>query len=916
MLHGRPIPIKSIKMNKKISAIFILLFSVFNCAIVKAAEDPFLQLLKKLEAYTKNYPQEKVHLHLDKPYYAIGDDIWFKAYIVDTKTLTPTQTSNTLRVELIGPDHQLKKQLLLPINNGATWGDIKLSDTLTEGNYSLKAYTQWMGNAGSEFFFEKMIKVGNSWTNKVFTNTTFSTFKKANINYTETNIAISDESGRPTVKKEINYQVKYANKSLQSGKIKTDEQGEIKFSFPSPNNPSEIGNIFLSLTSAKGEKIAKIIPIKVVATALDVQFFPEGGNLVEGLVSKIAIKAINNTGLGTDISGKIVDNEDAEVASFQTIHLGMGSFFFSPLAGKSYHAKVTLADGTTASYPLPKAKASGVLLTVNNSDTAKINIKLTLSADMLNKGEINLVAHKNGKIFIHTTVPSTKQVTKVVLAKDQFPSGIIQLSLFTNQNIPIAERILFIANTADRISFKAKQLATTYKKREQIEVLLNASIEDQPVEGNFSVAVTNLDHVVPDIANESNILTQLLLTSDLKGYIEKPNYYFADPSEKTREDLDHLLLTQGWRKINWDLINQNQPLNPTFKPDQGLTVSGTITKNGKPLPTSKVALVSKSNSLSMLETISDENGKFSFGGLVFADSTRFILQASSEKDKKDVIINLDLLPVPIKSASTKQSDIEININSSLKTYLNASATHFNELGLLSRTILLKEVKIEKEQKANLPYSSNLNGPGNADQIIDVSQLDLANSVGQYLQGRILNVEIRGPLMLNLRNNNAVDVGKPLSNKSMAIALDGMLMGEDFVLGDLYPQTIASIEVLISPPKLAIYGPNGANGVLVVTSKRGGLRNNSMALSPGITKFVGNGYYQAREFYAPKYQVETDSKPDHRTTVFWKPDLTTDDKGEAKISYFNTDKVGTYRIVIEGIDAFGNLARQTYTYQVK
>jgi hypothetical protein len=155
---------------KKITLLFLLSFvGIISLSAFAKEDDPFAILLKKLQEIGKKYPQEKVHLHLDKPYYAIGDDIWFKAYITDAVTTLPTTISKILYVELINEKDSVKQQIKLPITAGITWGDFKLTDSLSEGNYRIRAYTQWMRNAGTAFFFDKTIKIGNSWANKVFT---------------------------------------------------------------------------------------------------------------------------------------------------------------------------------------------------------------------------------------------------------------------------------------------------------------------------------------------------------------------------------------------------------------------------------------------------------------------------------------------------------------------------------------------------------------------------------------------------------------------------------------------------------------------------------------------------------------------------------------------------------------------------
>ena len=141
------------KLKHYISCLALIVTLIFSAFTI--ADDPFAELLKKLEEFTKKYPQEKIHLHLDKPYYAIGDNIWFKVYTVDSRTSAPTMISKVVYVELFDEKDSLRSQLKLPMEMGLTWGDIKLPDTLKEGNYRIRAYTQLMRNAGPDFFFDK-----------------------------------------------------------------------------------------------------------------------------------------------------------------------------------------------------------------------------------------------------------------------------------------------------------------------------------------------------------------------------------------------------------------------------------------------------------------------------------------------------------------------------------------------------------------------------------------------------------------------------------------------------------------------------------------------------------------------------------------------------------------------------------------
>ncbi len=896
-------------MKNKIFILMIGVLCLFGLSAFRVDEDPFLALLKKLEEFSKKFPQEKVHVHLDKPYYAIGDDIWFKAYVLDGKMNTPTSISSILYVELVNEKNTVKKQLKLPIQNGICWGDFKLTDSLSEGNYRIRAYTQWMRNESTDFFFDKTIKIGDSWTNKVFTHTknVFST--EGNNEKVNTTLQFSSPKGQPYNNNDVSYEVELSGRIISKGKATTNNNGEINIGILN-TQPTiyKSGKITATITLANKQKITKTIPLTSTSAAIDVQFFPEGGSFVNELPNKIGVKAVNANGLGQNITGRVIDEEGQEVLTFATSYLGMGNFILNPLPNKSYKAIVTLPNGAEKTINLPKTEKNGYVLAVNNTDSTKIGVKIYISPDLLNKGDLKLIAHHNGEIYLSSNLPSTKQLIAINLPKEKFASGTVTFTLFSPQNLPVCERLAFVTNNLDKIDVNIEGLKTTYTTRSKVDLSLLAKENNKPTKGSFSVAVTNTSVVTPDIENETNIFTSLLLTADLKGYVEKPNHYFLKNDVKTSAELDNLLLTQGWRKINWDQIIDQKEMYIGFKPEKYMSIKGSISKSGKPVAYGKVSLFSNSGGFFAIDTLSDIQGKFSFDEIVFGDSTKFIVQARTDKKNKNVTIDLDISPNQQVTANKNIGDVNINVNTSLQSYLQQSEKFFEEQmakGFLQKTIMLSEVKVV-ETKNPAPNSQNLNGAGRADQIFTDKELETAFSLSQFLQGRALGVTIRDGMAYSNRTNGGL----------MTIVLDGMNMGEDFSLDNIVVQDIESVEILRSIGNTAIYGSNGVNGLLVITTKRGGEVNTYNRYAPGIIVYAPKGYYNSRSFYSPKYEVNPDSKPDLRTTVYWNPNIVSGTEGNGKFDYFNTDVQGTYRMVIEGIDTFGNLGRRVYTYEIK
>lgn len=894
-------------MKSKVILTFSFLFVLLGFTAFKMDDDPFTMLLKKLDDYTNKFTQEKVYLHLDKPYYAIGDDIWFKAYVINSKTLAPSTISKILYVELINERDSIKKLVKLPLMSGITWGDFKLTDSLSEGNYRIRAYTNYMRNFGTDFFFDKTIKIGNSWANKVFTETKYNFTKENNTDKVSATIHFEDKNGVAYKESDVSYDVQLDFRSVLKGRTKTNLSGDAVINFTSGNSlANKSGKIIATITLDNKQKVIKSIPVTATSKDIDVQFLPEGGTLVENLPQKIAIKAVNATGHGEDVKGTIVDEAGNTITTFQTDYLGMGNLVFNVQADKTFTAKIKFKDGSQRDIKLPLAQKSGYAVSINNLDTSKVVLKIMASPDLVNGEELKVVAQQGGNILYVSKAKMDKQVLIANILKKNLSPGIIQFTLFSGNNLPIAERLIFIKNNQDLIDIALNTDGVSEVRKGKTAFTFNASNQSKPIVGSFSVSVTNATKVVPDEDNESNILATLLLTSDLVGYIEKPNHYFLNDDLKTQRELDNLMLTQGWRRFLWKNIIKDVGPNITFKPENSISISGTVTKGNKPVPNGKVMLMANKGTIFIIDTVTNAEGKFVFDNLIFPDSTKFVVQARTKTDRKFVDINLDVVPGQIVTKNKNSADIEINVNNTLMQYIKESDNYFNEmsrLGLLERTIKLDEVTIT-EKRNPAKNSANLNGAGNADYIITSKDLSTCVTLSQCLQGRLPGVIFRGNVPYLMRSQN----------QEMSIILDGMRVEADF-LDNISPMDVESIELLKSIGNTAIYGSNGGGGVLVITTKRGGGDLNYNRYAPGVVTFNPKGFSASREFYAPKHETP-DSRIDLRSTIYWNPQVVAGDQGKAAFEFYNADELGQYRVVIEGIDAAGHLARKTFTYEVK
>jgi hypothetical protein len=905
-------------MNFKRLSVGILITFIIGAtlAFIKPDDELVTKIIAQLDKWRAEHPQEKVYLHFDKPSYAIGEDIWFKAYVTIGSEHKLSAYSETLNVDLIDDKDSVKRSLKLPLTAGLTVGDFALADTMEEGNYRIRAYTNWMRNEGEAYFFDKTITVVNAISNKVFTKTAY-TYSTLNGKQKVTAvITYTDMNGIAYVNKPISYEVEINGKSISRGKGITDDKGNLMANFIN-NLPVSItsGHINTEVKLDDKRTVAKTIPIKTISNKVDVQFFPESGNLINGVFEKIAFKAVGADGLGVDVKGFITDDQNNQVSELSQSHFGMGTVNFEPESGKTYKAHITYADGSEGIFDLPKAVDNGYVLSINSMRDDKVFVSIIPGKNTGNGtaslSGLTLIAQSGGELCYAGKSKDGATSFSAAIPKNKFPSGIIQFTLFSATGEPLNERLIFVQNP-DQLKLAVTTDKQSYKPREKVTISLNAKTsEDKPIIGSFSASVIDESTVTTNEVNESSIFSTLLLTSDLKGYIEKPNYYFTNVSNQTKADLDVLMLTQGYHRFEWKQLLAGKFTPIVFKAEKSLEVTGHLkTFGGKPVPNGKVTLFSTSGGTFIIDTVADADGKFTFKDLVFRDSIKFVIQARTAKDRKNLDITLDnVTPQPV-GPNKNAPDIQVNINDGASAYLLNSKKLYDEqvkYGIGNHTIVLKEVVIREKRENPFKNSANLNGAGNADQTLTSKDLQYGGGMlSQVLQGRLNFVIFKGGTPYSTRSQNT----------PMQIVLDGVYVEPDF-LDNLTPSDVATVEVLRTIGNTAIYGSRGSGGVLVITTKRGGdAVYNKYA--PGIATYAPKGYYKAREFYAPKYDdPKTNTQmQDLRSTIYWAPGLLTDKDGNTSMSFFNADAKGTYRVIIEGIDAEGNLGRQVYRYKVE
>ena len=562
-------------------------------------------------------------------------------------------------------------------------------------------------------------------------------------------------------------------------------------------------------------------------------------------------------------------------------------------------------------------------LSADGSDDAKVTVSVDAGKEYFKQNkdrDYTLVVVSAGVVtalnckLIHPAI-------KLTIEKRYLHTGVAAITLFSSGNEPLCERLVFIDNH-DQLNLKISSSKENFAKREKVKINLNVSdSKELAVKGHFSAAVIDENLMPKNKSNSENILSYFLLSSDLKGFVEEPGYYFAETSAATKQNLDLLMLTQGYRRFEWKrVLNKSNNQDIVSKPEQSLEISGMVNSmSGRPVANGNVTLLSPEGG--MLNEPTNEKGIFNFSNLMFTDTARFVLSAVNASGKNST--KLTLFPANVEPVLlSKPVDVgQILPDTGMTKYLNSFRNRVNEQFQYGnkKSILLKEVKIREKKKDDQYRTQSFAGAGNADQVLHSKDLLGGRlSTSLYLLRGVTLVTAGSTVVPYLTSELAMaGMHRPVP---MLVIIDGAELlptpNSPVDVNIITTNEVETIEILRTA-NASIYGMSGAGGVLIITTKQGG--SEVFKGEPvGVLPVKIAGFYKARTFYSPKYDVAVlpTSPRDFRSTIYWQPELITDKNGTASFEYFNADGTGTYRVIIEGIDSNGNLGRQEFDYKVK
>lgn len=762
--------------------------------------------------YSEKALQEKLYMHVDKGFYLAGDIIWFKIYVTDASLHQPLAISKVAYVEVLNETNQSILQAKISLQQGSGNGSLQLPVSINSGNYTIRGYTNWMKNAGADYFFEKKITIINT------------------------------------------------QKSRES---------------------------FSTATAS--------------ATAPDIRFFPEGGNLVTGITSRIACKVQGVDGKGIGYKGLIVDEKNDSITGFQSYRFGMGSFDFTPITGHRYKA-IIKTGSATYTRDLPEIFDRGYAMRLQANGNATINI--TAQTNLSDTGTLLLLLHTRQSL--KKVWQGKLQQGKAVFTVDPalLGEGISHFTLFNSAGQPLCERLYF-TYPKQKLSIDIKGVQPAYNTRSGVDMLVETTMQNRKENNtDLSIAVYRLDELQqPD---ESNIQTFFWLQSDLRGTIESPAFYFTGSREETLPAMDNLMLTHGWRRFKWDDILLERDPVYTFPPElNGHIITGKAVSavTGKPLENIETYISVPGLNTNFKTYISDTAGKLKFDFRYMKGSSEIIVQTNPTVDSL--------------------SRIELN-NPFAEQYSGNTAPSFYLSSARQAALLDQSINVQVQNqyagsqlKRFLPTADTASVFEKPDAVYMMDDYTRFSTIEEVLREyvNLMDVQkIKGKFQLQLWNNFFAPrqdmANLQFFQSSPLILVDGVPVFDIDRLMSYDPLKMRKLEVY---NRRYFLGNSFFSGILNWTSYKGDLAN--FELDPRALVIDYEGLQLQREFYSPVYDTPENNShtPDFRTLLYWSHEIPADKNGERHVRFYTSDKKGRYISVIQGLSpqGYGGTAMQYF-----
>lgn len=867
---------------------------VLCSSVAKAQEYNETTIVDNFIDRLASLPQEKLYVHTDRDVYTAGDTIWFRAYLVNATTLKECDFSNFVYAELKDKSDTTHVRVKIKKQDSIFSGYIPIPENIQQGEYMIRTYTSWMENDGDDFLFKKRIRVINPFDSRVFTSIRYRYEGEERF----ADIKFLDIQKKPFDKEDILYQYGVQQKGARYRIAKTNDDGVASIPVD-----SAVDRIFVKFSEKAPFDFSRDIWLPVDSIDFSVQFFPEGGALLANTTQNVAFKALGKDGLSVDIEGVIYNSKGEVLNHFVTMHAGMGSFSLNVKSGESYYAIINVKGfDQKKRIELPIVEDSGIALSVTRKYDKNQIIYTVKSANghKLPNG-LKLLVHSRGIPVACEKIDS--RTASGMLLTDNLPEGVLHLAVLDAECNVLSERLCFVRHLDSH-----KMTISTDKPRYIVRDLVSMKLNLKELgidsvaaaAGSFSVSVTDMSQVERD-STTGSILSTLLLTSDIKGYVENPDFYFRNNDLKSLRLLDYLLMTQGWSRFNVSNVAKGVYDSTQFFLERGQVISGQVKKySGKGSGESRLVAIATGGKHQMVNT--DANGLFIIDQIPFEDSTSFIVQAVDNKGRKFVEVTLDeevVLPSKYNFPNgVRQQKREEDFFDKHKQVF-----YIDEDGI--KVYVLNEVVIRRS------YAKRYRNfyEATADQLLDSARIAEVNFLGlEQIITKIGGVRMDDQKQAIMRYNDELLVYVDNFEFDMTFYHELKSMRGDEILSIAY----------ISPTQgWSVFGPKGINGAIVITRNLEYVPPYKQL--PSLITFNPLGYQKSAEFYVPAYQVDEvraalKNTTDERKTIYWNPKVVIDNSGEIELKFTTSDKYTDFGVVVEGITKDGTPIHSEYKFK--
>jgi hypothetical protein len=627
-----------------------------------------------------------------------------------------------------------------------------------------------------------------------------------------------------------------------------------------------------------------------IAADLDVQFFPEGGNLVSKLTNKIAYRVVGANGKGVEFTGAIINQRNDTITRFKPYKFGIGTFTLKPDDGNIYTAVLKI-NGKIITKPLPQPAASGYAMQLTDNGS---QIKISVNSTTNTTGVIYLVTHNRQTLTGAKTINLVNGEGSFLVDKKSLNEGVSHFTIFNSDKQPVCER-LYMVRPTQKLAIEATADMSIYASRKNVAVAIQTKDNSKPEAADLSMAVYRLDSL--ETASPESIYTYIWLTSELKGNIESAEYYL---NSTDNEALDNLMLTHGWSKYKWaDVLQANVPAFKYIPELDGHIITGKITD---PLSNSgaKNRLVNLSvpgRRVQLYYSQSDTDGNFTMSTKNFVGPNEIVVQPRLEQDS---LFKVQILsPFSEQYVTTRLP--ELNLHRSL---YNSLATH--SLGMQLQNMYTGSRL--KQQYAPLMDTTSFYNGAQKEYLLD--NYTRFTTMEEVLREYIHEVWVSHPdrFRFKMINNDYLIDNQPL------LIFDGVPIYNPNVVVAADPLKVKKIDVV---PHEFYKGNATEYGIISFTTYKGDL--GGVEISPKALVMDYEGLQLKRDFFSPVYETQqqiTSHTPDFRTLLYWSPNTYTDSTGKTSASFYTSDQTGKYIGVIQGISASGKAGLQTFTFEVK